>query len=438
MVELKSMEQVVRTRIPPSPTGVPHVGTAYMALLNYAFAKKHGGKLIFRLEDTDIKRNIAQAEEAIYDALHWLGLSWDEGPDVGGPYKPYRQSERLDLYCQKAAELVQAGFAYQKDGAVWSRSPQKDIAWEDVIHGLITFPADSDQAKDFVILRSDGYPTYNFAAVVDDIAMEITHVIRGEDHISNTPRQLILYKAFGKNPPEFAHFPVLRNLERAKLSKRKDPVDVRGYRDEGYLPMAFINFLCLLGWSHPEGKEIFSLDEFVSVFDLGRMRRAGPVFDANKLLWMNGEYIRKTQNSKLKSQIWEYTGKQYPQELIEQTIPLVKNRIKTLADYKMLAGFFFNEPEIDVGLFPENAYAHLDAACKVINQSNSWDSESLHEALLSAISENEFKTGDFFMSLRVAVAGSKITPPIVESIVILGKEKAIERINNTLKLVISH
>lgn len=424
----------VRTRIPPSPTGVPHVGTAYMALLNYAFAKKHEGKLIFRLEDTDVKRHIAEAEEAIYDALKWLGLSWDEGPDIGGQYGPYRQSERLELYRQQAEELLQQEAAYKKDGAIYCKASQKDVGWNDVIRGEITFPADSEQVKDFVIVRSDGYPTYNFAVVVDDIAMDITHVIRGEDHISNTPRQLILYEVFKKQPPEFAHFPLLRNLERAKLSKRKDPVDVRGYRDDGYFPEALVNFFCLLGWSHPEEKELFTLDEFVRVFDLRRVRSSGPVFDVVKLQWINGEYIRKTQDSKLKSQIWEYTGKQHSQEIIEQTIPLVKDRIKTLSEYKSLAGFFFEEPEVDPQLLSDNTKAHLEVARAVVENEN-WDIEFLQKAFLENINQHNFKTGDFFMSLRVAITGKKITPPIVESIMILGREKTRTRLEQVLSIL---
>ncbi|MBI2405551.1 glutamate--tRNA ligase [Candidatus Microgenomates bacterium] len=420
-----------RTRIAPSPTGFAHVGTAYASLFNFAFARHVKGKFIIRLEDTDVKRHVAGAEEALYEGLRWLGFTWDEGPDKGGPHKPYRQSERLSLYKKKAQELVKGGVVYEKEGALYFKSPAREVSWNDAVRGEITFPADSTQLKDFVILKSDGYPTYNFAVVVDDIAMEISHVIRAEEHISNTPRQLLLYGAFGKEPPVFAHIPALRNPQRAKLSKRRDPVDLRFYRDEGYLPEALVNFLCLLGWSHPEEKEIFSLEEFVKVFDLSRVRKAGPIFDMTKLAWINGEYIREAKNEELKAKIWEYLDRKYPADLIEKTIPLVKERIKTLKEYEDFAGFFFEEPKLDKKLFSGDAKKHLEVALDVVDR---WD-ENLQSAFLSAIEQNKFKISDFFMSLRVAITGSKITPPIVPSIVILGKEKTVSRIKNAIELI---
>ncbi|MFV1917654.1 MAG: glutamate--tRNA ligase, partial [Patescibacteria group bacterium] len=285
-------KSTIRVRIAPSPTGFAHVGTAYTALFNYAYVKKNQGKFVLRLEDTDIKRHVKGAEEAIYDGLSWLGLNWDEGPVKGGKYGPYRQSERLEIYKEKANELKGNGLAYEDDGAIRFKNPGKDISWEDKVRGKVTFPG--GEVTDFVLLKSNGYPTYNFAVVVDDILMKISHVIRGEEHISNTPRQLALYYALRQKPPEFAHLPTLRNKERKKLSKRKDPVDLRIYQKEGYLPEALVNFLCLLGWSHPKEKEIFLLSEFVKLFSLNRVRKAGPIFNVEKLDWINGEYIRRT------------------------------------------------------------------------------------------------------------------------------------------------
>ena len=222
----------IRVRIAHSPTGFAHVGTAYTALFNYAFAKKNKGKFVIRLEDTDVKRNVKGAEKAIYDGLSWLGLAWDEGPDMsaskagkGGEYGPYRQSERLDIYKERAQELIKKDLAYKDEGAVRFRNPGKDISWNDLVRGVVSFPG--GEVTDFVLLKSDGFPTYNFAVVVDDILMRISHVIRGEEHISNTPRQLALYKAFEEKPPKFAHLPTLRNKERKKLSKRRDPVDLK-------------------------------------------------------------------------------------------------------------------------------------------------------------------------------------------------------------------
>ncbi|MBI4157883.1 glutamate--tRNA ligase, partial [Candidatus Woesebacteria bacterium] len=268
---------MIRVRIAPSPTGFAHVGTAYTALFNYAYARHNKGVFIVRVEDTDVKRNIKGAEEAIFDGLRWFGIDWDEGGEKGGKFGPYRQSEKLATYQKIAKELVVKGLAYEEEGAIRFKNPGKDVSWDDLVRGKITFPG--GEVTDFVILKSDGFPTYNFGVVVDDIEMKITHVIRGEEHISNTPRQLALYDALGVTPPFFAHHVTLRNSERKKLSKRRDPVDLRIYKDQGYLPEALVNFLCNLGFSHPDGKEIYSLEEYVQLFDIKRVRKAGPVFD---------------------------------------------------------------------------------------------------------------------------------------------------------------
>lgn len=428
----------MRVRIAPSPTGFAHVGTVYTALFNYAFAKKSGGKFIIRLEDTDIKREVKGAEEAIYNGLSWLGLSWDEGPDLpagkadkGGKFGPYRQSERLDIYRKKASELLKVNLAYKDKGAIRFKNPGEDVGWTDIVRGDIKFAG--GEITDFVMIKSDGYPTYNFAVVVDDILMKISHVIRGEEHISNTPRQLALYKAFKSSPPKFAHLPTLRNIERKKLSKRRDPVDLRIYQKQGYLPEALVNFLCLLGWSHPKEKEIFDLKEFIRVFDIKRIRKAGPIFNLEKLDWINGEYIRKTQNSLLKTQIWEFADKKYPKEKIAKTIPLVKERIKKLSEFENLAGFFFKKPKVDKEVFGKNYKKHLESAIKALESVEKWENKNIDKVLLDKVKKCGFKTGDFFMDLRIAITGSKVTPPINDSIVILGKEETLKRLNAILK-----
>src|SRR3990167_3768566 len=306
----------IRTRIAPSPTGFAHVGTAYVALFNYAFAKKNGGDFILRIEDTDVKRNVAEAEKAIYEGLAWLGLSWAEGPDKGGKYGPYRQSQRLAIYKKKAEELLEKGYAYEEAGAIRFKNPGKDISWIDEVRGEISFSG--GEITDFVLLKSDGFPAYNFGVVVDDIEMEITHVIRGEEHISNTPRQLALYKAFGVTPPQFAHLPTIRNEEHKKLSKRRDTVDLRLFRKQGYLPEAVVNFLGLLGWSHPGEEEVFPLKEFVRSFDLTRVRRAGPILDVKKLDWLNGIYIRGLDEKDFVSIAREYISGPVSRELAQK------------------------------------------------------------------------------------------------------------------------
>lgn len=426
---LATIQSMVRVRIAPSPTGFAHVGTAYTALFNFAFAKKNKGKFILRLEDTDVKRNVPEAEKAIYEGLAWLGLTWDEGPDKGGPHAPYRQSERLKTYKEFAEKLLQKGLAYEDEGALRFKNPGEDVSWDDLIRGKISFPG--GEVTDFVILKSDGYPTYNFGVVVDDILMEITHVIRGEEHISNTPRQLALYKAFDKNPPEFAHLPTLRNKDRKKLSKRRDPVDLRIFREQGYLPEALVNFLCLLGWSHPEEKEIFSLEEFIKLFDLSRVRAAGPVFDTAKLDWINGEYIRKfkmnnpLRGENLKLKIFEFFDGKYPEDVIGKILPLVQDRIKTLKEFESLAGFFFERPKVDKKLFGTKYKEHLSAAIGALEK---------NLPLGETPQRHGFKTGDFFMDLRIALTGSKFTPPINESITILGKDETLTRLRQSLNL----
>ncbi len=428
----------VRVRIAPSPTGFAHVGTAYAALFNYAFAKKNKGKFIIRLEDTDVKRQVKGAEKAIYEGLSWLGLSWDEGPDPSassgqrGKFGPYRQSERLEIYQEKASDLMKRGLAYKDEGAIRFKNPGEDVGWTDIVRGEIKFPG--GEITDFVIIKSDGYPTYNFAVVVDDILMKISHVIRGEEHISNTPRQLAIYKALKVTPPEFAHFPTLRNKQRKKLSKRRDPVDIKYYQSQGYLPEALINFLSLLGWSHPKEKEIFSLDEFVKLFSLGRVRKAGPIFDTNKLDWMNGEYIRKTQNSNLKTQIYDFYQGKYSKQVIEKIVPLIKERMKKLSEFEGLAGFFFKKKKINMSYFKKDYQKHLKAAIEVLEGVKVWDKGNIDKVLLGLVDKKKYNTSKFFMNLRVAITGSRITPPINESIVILGKKETLNRLKNVLAL----
>lgn len=420
----------VRVRIAPSPTGFAHVGIAYAALFNLAFAQKNQGKFIIRIEDTDVKRHVPEAEEAIFKDLSWLGLSWDEGPDKGGKFGPYRQSERLKIYQEKAEELLDSGKAYPDAGAVRFKNPGRDLNWEDLIRGKISFPG--GEVTDFVILKSDGYPTYNFAVVVDDILMRITHVIRGEEHISNTPRQLALYKAFETQPPKFAHLPTLRGADRKKLSKRRDPVDLRIYREEGYLPEALVNFLCLLGWSHPQGKEIFPLSEFIRFFDLKKVRKAGPVFDIKKLDWMNGVYIRKKTGKQLVQLIKPFVPGMRP-SLIKKTAPLLRERVNKLSEIKPLVGFFLEEPKIDKKELNRKNRAYLLAALASLEACKAWSHRQIEKVLRGLAEEKDWKTAEFFMSLRIAVTGKKVGLPLIESLEILGKEKTLARIRKALK-----
>lgn len=422
----------VRTRIAPSPTGFAHVGTAYLSLFNFAFARANGGKFILRIEDTDVKRHVPEAEKAIFEGLRWLGLLYDEGPDIGGPFAPYRQSERLSLYKKTSQKLLEKKLAYEDEGAIRLKIQKTgETSWNDLVRGKIIFKNES--IEDFVLLKSDGYPTYNFAAVVDDLAMKISHVIRAEEHISNTPKQILLYQALGEKLPFFAHMPLLRNPDRSKISKRKNPVALSWYQEQGYLPEALVNFLCLLGWSHPEEKDIFPLEEFIKLFTFERVVTTAPIFNFEKLDWINGAYIRKKSDKELVQLIEVFVPKGASPTLINQTIPLVRERIAKLSDYPVLAGFFFKEPKVDKKLFSKEAKEQLSLALEVLEKLKTWSKKNLEQTLQELVKEKGWKTGEFFMNFRIALTGSRTTPPITDSVVILGRRETIKR----LKLFLS-
>lgn len=428
MVEFNDM---VRTRIAPSPTGYAHVGTAYVCLLNYAFTKKNGGKLVLRLDDSDQKRHVEGAELAIYSGLEWLGFSWDEGSDKGGPFAPYRISEKLDVYKKYAKQLLDEGKAFEDEGAIRLKNPGEDVSWNDLIRGQVTFPG--KEVTDYVILKSDGYPTYNFATVIDDHEMEITHVIRGEEHISNTPRQIATYKAFGWEAPEFAHFPTLRNADRKKLSKRRDPVDLRLYREQGYLPKALVNFLCLLGWSHPDGKEVFDIDEFVDKFSIERVRKSGPIFDTKKLDWLNGQYIQTLDDLELTKLVNQHTSF----EVSEKVTSLIKTRINKLSEAESLLSLFNEEPQFAKETFEhEKSLSFVTSALKVLRQLEAWNLQSINDALTHEIQEKEYKVGDFYMAMRLSMSGKRVTPPINECMEILGQDTVVHRLEEAQKVLL--
>lgn len=469
---------VIKTRIAPSPTGAPHVGTAYVALFNWAFAKKNGGKFLLRIEDTDRARLVKGAEEQILEALNWLGLNWDEGP--------IRQSDRLAIYREHAEKLVEAGYAYycfcsegwlkkrREEAQKKGRPPRYDglcrklgpveaqkragkekfvirlkvpeqgqTTFEDLIRGRITF--ENAAIDDQVLLKSDGYPTYHLAVVVDDHLMGVTHILRGEEWISSTPKHILLYKAFGWEPPKLAHFPVLREASRAKLSKRHGAVGILEFQKEGYLPEALINFLALLGWSHPEGKEVFSADEFVKEFDLARVSTTAPVFDRGKLDWMNGKYLRELDVESLKSKISEYLKNQrglgVDGELLGKVIPLIHKRIQKLSEFEGIAGFFFGEVSwsrellISKNSSSEDVSEKLGLSLDFLTKVTKWRAEDLERGMRSLAEKEGWKTPELFMLLRVAITGRTVSPPLFESMAVLGKEKTTARIRGALKVV---
>lgn len=457
----------VRTRIAPSPTGEDlHIGNAYTALINYVVAKKEGGQFLVRIEDTDRTRLVAGAEERILASLAWLGIVHDEGPDIGGPFVPYRQSDRLPIYKKYAQELVAKGHAYycfctpsrleemRKKQELDHKPPMYDglckvlpsdevakklsagethvirlnvpdhgiTTFIDLIRGEISF--ENALIDDQVLLKSDGFPTYHLGVVVDDHLMEITHIIRGEEWIPSTPKHILLYQFFGWDLPQFAHVSVLRNPDKSKLSKRKNPVWASWFKKEGFLPPAILNYLGTMAWSFPGGKEMFSVKEMMEVFDLEDIQTTAPVFDIEKLRWMNGEYIRKLNTSELSSLIADYSGKTYDDSLMGKILPLVRERMHTLKEFDSLSGFFFGRPtEFErpvVQEFAQTARTAL-AGCP-------WTHESMEAAIRAAAEKNGMKARDVFMELRVAVTGKTVGPPLLESLEILGREETLQRL----------
>jgi glutamyl-tRNA synthetase len=475
----------VRTRIAPSPTGDPHVGTAYVALFNYAWARRNGGRFILRIEDTDRQRSHPASERMIFEALRWLGLVWDEGPDVGGPHGPYRQSERTPIYQQHAEELLRREGAYlcfctperlealraeQREKKLPSgydgrcRSlpaeegrrrraageacvvrlamPKEDsMTVVDLLRGEIRF--ERPQMDDQVLLKSDGFPTYHLANVVDDHLMGITHVIRAEEWLSSLPKHVQLYRAFGWDMPVFCHLPLLRNADRSKISKRRNPVSLNHYRRAGYLPEAMLNFLALMGWGMPDGREEFTLDDFVSSFALERISLGGPVFDQEKLAWLNGKYLRRLSPAELLARLRGYL---LTDEYMLRVLPLVQDRIDTLEGFFDYAHFFFAgevgyDDEAMRQLVPKNRTAAEAArAFQALLENHvdpllEWDAAGVEAALRAFAEGAGWSAKEAFMAVRVAVTGRVATPPLFDTLTVLGKEVVRRRLRRAIDVL---
>jgi len=450
----------VRTRIAPSPTGADlHIGNAYTALINYVVAQKAGGAFVVRIEDTDRTRLVEGSEKRILESLDWLGIPHHEGPDKGGPYAPYRQSELLDLYKKYAEELVAKGHAYycyctpdrleqmRKDQEAKHMPPMYDghcknkqrgnskkhvirlhvpdegeTTFTDLIRGDVHF--ENKLIDDQVLLKSDGYPTYHLGVVVDDHEMNISHIIRGEEWISSTPKHILLYQFLGWDVPKIAHVALLRNPDRSKLSKRKNPVWVSWFRDQGFLPEAIRNYLASMAWSYSDGRDIFSTEEMIAAFDISQLKTTAPVFDMEKLRWMNGEYIRRAEISNLKSQISNFFQRKYDDALMDKILPLVVERMKTLSEFESLAGFFFAKPKE----FERSLKKDLVAIAKAALESCDWNHDAMEQSIRQAAEKTSRKAKDLFMELRVAVTGKTVGPPLLESLEILGKEETLARL----------
>lgn len=463
------MSEFVRTRIAPSPTGQDlHIGNAYTALINYVFAKKHGGQFLIRIEDTDRTRLVEGAEARILASLAWLGVPHDEGPDVGGPYAPYRQSDRLATYKKYAEELIAKGHAYycfctserlaqmRKDQEARHMPPMYDglckkidlteakkrvesgekyvirlnvpdegvTMVHDIIRGDVSF--ENKLIDDQVLLKSDGFPTYHLGVVVDDNLMKITHVIRGEEWLPSTPKHILLYDFFGWEKPKFAHVSVLRNPDRSKLSKRKNPVWVSDYKAKGYLPEAIKNYLATMAWAFPGGKELFTVPEMTKEFTLEAIQTSAPIFDPEKLRWMNGEYLRMKSDKEVIALIHDfYPAKKYNQKLLTKILPLIKDRMKLLSEFDSLAGFFFTKPKEYERPLKETLLTVGRGALS----SCDWNHDVMEKAIRDAAEKANLKAKDVFMELRVAVTGKTVGPPLLESLEILGKEETLARLS---------
>jgi len=506
------MSEPLVSRVAPSPTGDPHVGTAYMALFNYCLAHTTGGRFILRIEDTDRARYQEDSERQITESLRWLGLDYDEGPDVGGPNGPYRQSERTDLYRTHVHTLLDNDKAYRcfctperltemrhaqrarkappgYDGLCRGLLPEeieakladgipyvvrlkvpkdRTVSFTDELRGKVEI--NGKEIDDQVLLKSDGFPTYHLANVVDDHLMEVNEVVRAEEWITSTPKHVLLYEAFGWDLPRFRHMPLLRNKDKSKISKRKNPTSLLWYKDHGYLPEALLNFLGLMGYSSPDGEEMFNLEQMLKDFDTKRMTTSGPVFDMDKLGWLNGEYIRADSEEHLADRLiahWAYRGSigAEPGQLTDaplfewifanggfasdtvkafvlKTMPLVQTRIKTLEEYAPLTRCFFladvsGYEVTDLVPKKRDLDATKDALRAVrtkLEELLAFDTASIEASLRGLVEELEWKPRELFQAARVALTGSKISPPLFESLELIGREECLARIDVALAL----
>lgn len=475
----------IRVRFAPSPTGALHIGGARTALFNWLYARKMGGSFILRIEDTDSERSTGESTDGILQGLTWLGIDWDEGPDIGGPYGPYRQSQRIHIYQRYLEALIHSGKAYycfcsnqdlgneraqaQKDGAYYRYSRRcRDLDDEtvqnrlragqpavvrlkvpdygvtrvcDLIRGEVDF--ENSLMDDFIIAKSDGWPTYNFAAVVDDHTMAITHVIRAEEHLSNTPRQVLIYEALGLPLPQFAHVSMILAPDRSKLSKRHGATSVQEFRDLGYLPEALLNYLALLGWSSGTDQDIWSVDDIVPLFEFDRVSRSAAVYDIDKLTWMNGRYIGKatpqflagqlSQNPRVKRWVHDF-GPDY----LVQVIEVLQTRVKRIPEIIENGSYFFedvtgyDEQGVKKHFGKPNINQLLGMSLDILSAGHEFTADALESGLREAARRGGFKAGEIIHPLRLALTGRSSSPGIFEVAVLLGRERCIARVQDAL------
>ena len=471
----------VRTRIAPSPTGDPHLGTAYIALFNLCFARQHSGQFILRIEDTDQARSTPESEKAILDSLRWLGLDWDEGPDVGGPHGPYRQSERMHIYKDYALELINKGHAFycfatseeldqmraeqmsrgetpKYDGRSLKLTPaaveqklaagepyvirmkipeQGECEIDDLLRGKIVI--DWQQVDMQVLMKADGMPTYHLANVVDDHLMAITHVIRGEEWINSAPKHILLYQYFGWDVPVFCHLPLLRNPDKSKLSKRKNPTSINYYRRMGYMPEALLNYLARMGWSMPNEEEKFTLDEMFENFDLKTITLGGPVFDIEKLDWLNGRWIRENLDADaFAARVGQWA---LNESYLKPLIPLIQSRVERFSQLPSLVSFFFSGmPDISKADFDalnmddETLRRLLQYTGWMLDTQRSWQRDDLYESIKGLAEAMGMKIKPFLQPLFIALTGSTTSPPLFDSMSLLGSDLTRARLREALQV----
>lgn len=427
----------VRTRFAPSPTGYLHVGGGRTALFNWLSARKHGGTFVLRIEDTDEKRNTPEARQAIYDGLNWLGIDWDEGPDKGGDYGPYQQSQRNVVYEKYFNQLKDAGHLYEDEGSFRFKSPRKTVTVEDEVCGKIAFDMSNPATHpDMTIRRPDGSWIFHFVNVVDDIEMKMTHVIRGEDHLSNTPKHVELYQALGVTPPKFAHIPLILNHEGKKLSKRDGGSSVQYFVESGYVPEAVLNYLCLLGWSPGDNREMLSIDEVRGLFELTDINRRNAIFDLDKCFWLNGQHILAMsleRFTKLALPFVTAAGINYgTPEALEKALAIVKPKIKHLSDVPAWIGFLFTEefpiePESLEKLKKPGALDRLKALGEAFAGVTEWNHPALEAKLKETAAALGVKTGELVHPARVAASGKSVGPGLYEMFEVLGRDRVLAR-----------
>ena len=472
----------VRTRVAPSPTGDPHVGTAYMALFSYCHAKKNGGEFVLRIEDTDAERSTRASEQVILDSLRWLGLEWDEGPDVEGSHGPYRQSERSEIYGRYAAQLMDDGHAFRcfctKERLDEMRASQMSegltarydghclgLSEADISSRLnagdshvvrLKIPDDGEcvvhdelrgdiaiawsQIDMQVLLKADGLPTYHLAVVVDDHLMEITDIIRGEEWINSAPKHILLYRYLGWDMPRLIHMPLLRNPDKSKLSKRKNPTSIGFYKAMGFLPEAVLNYLGMLGWSMPDGEEKFSLEEMIDNFDIMRISLGAPVFDVDKLKWLNGRWLRETLDEEhFADRLAEWA---YNRDNLLKIIPLVKERVDVFSEIAPMISFFAEGlPAIGEDSFQfknqenDDVKKSLQFVLWRLEAQQEWQRDGLNQLFMELAAEMDIKIRDLLAPVFVAISGKPVSPPLFDSMAILGPDLSRARIRHALQVL---